>query len=93
MPVATVKSDRRVQFDLSENMLESIEKTMEICDIPTKKDFLNNAATAFMWMVEEIQAGRLIVSADKDKDDFEVFWMPSLKAAARRAAPSKSRQR
>jgi hypothetical protein len=77
------KSDRRVQFDLSETLLEEIDDLMADCEIATKKELLNNAVTAFQWMVEQIKDGRLVVSADREKNDFEVFWMPALRAAQR----------
>jgi hypothetical protein len=89
MPVPnSQKSERRIQFDISETMLEEIESIMHDCDLATKKEFLNNAATAFIWMVDQIKSGRLVISADRDKNDFEIFWMPALRAASRLAAPS-----
>ena len=77
------KSDRRVQFDLSETLLKEIDELMADCEIATKKDLLNNAVTAFQWMVEQIKDGRVVVSADRDRNDFEVYWMPALRAAQR----------
>jgi hypothetical protein len=79
------KSDRRIQLDISEGLYSEIEEMKRQCDIATTKELLNNALTALQWMVQQVASGRVVVSADRTKSDFEVFWMPALRAAARAA--------
>lgn len=89
----TEKSDRRVQLDISEGLYAEIEEMKKQCDIATTKELLNNALTALQWMIHQVAMGRSVVSADRAKSDFEVFWMPALRAVARTAEQRKAKDK
>lgn len=86
MPQTLVRTaDRRIQLDVSESLFADIEQMKKDGEIATTKELLNNSLTALQWMIEQVKAGRVIVSADREKNDFEVFWMPALRAVMRAA--------
>jgi hypothetical protein len=88
------KSDRRLQFDISETMLEEFVALMHECDLNTKKELLDNAITAFQWMTEQIRDGRIILSVDEStRDDPITFWMPALRVVAQKSKRLKKKTR
>lgn len=77
------RTDRRIQLDISERLALELEQMKRDGEIATTKELLNNSLTALQWMMEQVKAGRIIVSVDRAKNDPEIFWMPVLRAAAR----------
>ena len=75
------KGDRRIQLDISEGLYAEIEEMKKQCDIATTKELLNNALTALQWMIQQVANDRDVVSIDRGREHFEVFWMPALRAA------------
>jgi hypothetical protein len=70
----------RIQFELSADKVRELEKLMAEADVPTKKDFINNALTLLVWAMEETRAGRVIASLDQSTENYKELVMPVLSA-------------
>lgn len=68
----------RLQIDVAEQKLKTIENLMEECGFSTKKDLFNNALTLFQWAVEEKKLGNTIASISKTSKNFRELQMPAL---------------
>lgn len=83
------KGNLRVQFDLAPTRVQEIDELMAVAGLSSRKDLINNAVTLLQWAVEEVLAGREIVSLDREKESYEVLRMPVLSCAKRVAKLSK----
>lgn len=79
---------QRLQFDVSESMLQEIEDMMEVSGMASRKELFNSAITLWQWAIEQVRRDREIVSANKERDDFEILRIPTLEAA-RKKRPNK----
>ena len=68
----------RIQFELSVEKVRELEKLMAEAEVPTKKDFINNALTLLVWAIEETRAGRVIASLDQSSKHYKELVMPLL---------------
>ncbi len=68
----------RLQLEMDESRLKVIEKLMQLTDLHTKKEFINNALTLFKWAIEERQHGRQIASVDAAGQAYRELRMPAL---------------
>lgn len=74
----------RLQLDLPQDQVEHLEALMARTGIPTRKDLMNNALTFFEWAVNEREAGRVVASVDRDRNEIKEVIMPALEWVARR---------
>ena len=68
----------RIQFDLSEEGAEELNRLMDVTGVATRKDLMNNALTLFKWAVTESRAGRSIAAVDEEKQSYRELTMPAL---------------
>jgi hypothetical protein len=79
--VETVAGDfrmPRLQIDIAEQKLKTIESLMHECGFATKKDLFNNALTLFQWAVGEKRRGHTIASIDEKSKRYRELQMPAL---------------
>jgi metal-responsive CopG/Arc/MetJ family transcriptional regulator len=72
----------RFQIDLSSKLVTELDELMELCDIPTKRDLVNNALTLLRWAVDEVRRGRTIASVNETEQRYRELSMPILTAAS-----------
>jgi hypothetical protein len=68
----------RLQIDVTDNKVKTMEKLMEACGFSTKKDLFNNALTLFQWAVNEKSQGNAIASINADHTNYRELQMPAL---------------
>jgi Arc/MetJ family transcription regulator len=66
----------RLQIELDESKLKSLEELMRACGLRTKKDLINNALALLEWAVRERQRGNAIVSLDEGNDKYKEVYLP-----------------
>jgi len=71
----------RLNFDLSDSYVALLERTMEACDLPTKKAVLENALVTFGWAVAQAQKERSIASMASDGSEYRELAVPALETA------------
>lgn len=69
-------SKTRFQFNLNSDKYDRVIKLMELCGIETKQELMNNALSAFEWIVNEINKGSIIASVNEDSKLYKEFSMP-----------------
>ncbi len=80
----------RLQFELSREKLDDIERLRIECGFETKKDLFNNAVTLLSWAARHARDGHAIAAVDNgDKRYFELE-MPFLLHLAPRPAEAGS---
>lgn len=79
----------KVQLELPEEKVRQLEIIMEEAGIRTKKDFINNALTLFLWAVRETKAGRVIASFDEKEKKYREVALPALENLAVEAVRSR----
>jgi hypothetical protein len=62
---------KRIQFDIDENKLKIIKKTMSKNGIKTMVDYINLALNLLQWAIKEKQSGRIIASIDESEDTYK----------------------
>lgn len=72
----------RLQLDLSETSDALIERVMELCDLKTKKDAVENALMLLGWAAANVSQGHTIAAIDKDRKVFREINSPALEGAA-----------
>jgi hypothetical protein len=82
----------RLQLDLSETHDEVITMLMEMCDLRTKKDVVENALMLLGWAASEAQHGHIIAAVDEKRQVFKELQTPALMAAKRIGAKKASRK-
>lgn len=68
----------RLQIDVTEQALWSIEALMKECGLTKKKDLFNNALTLFKWAVSERKKGNVVASIDERTQKYRELHMPVL---------------
>ena len=68
----------RLQIDVAEQKLKTIEHLMQECGFATKKDLFNNALTLFQWAVGEKKQGHAIASINEKTKTYRELQMPAL---------------
>ena len=74
----------RIQFEIPEERLESLDALMEEAGIKTRTELFNNGMTLLRWAIRQRREGRAIASIDFDSERFREMEMPifeNIKAA------------
>ena len=71
----------RIQLDLSSRQVERFNLMMEMCDMSTRKELVNNAFTFLEWAVKESLSGKKIVSIDEKTGDKTTVCLPAIESA------------
>ena len=66
----------RIQFEISEDRLESLDMLMKEVGIRTRTELFNNAMTLLRWAVKQRKEGRTIESMDRKSHGFIELEMP-----------------
>ena len=72
MPTKTV----RIQFEIPEDRLESLDALMEEAGIKTRTELFNNAMTLLKWTIRQRREGRKIASVNYEENSFIELEMP-----------------
>ena len=75
-------SNVRIQVDFSAKRVAELTRLMEICELSTKKELLNNALSLFEWAVHEVRQGRKIAAINEATQQYKELEMHALRAAA-----------
>jgi len=76
----------RLQLDLSKTHDELITTLMEMCDLHTKKDVIENALMLLGWAAKETQRGFMIAAVDEESKTYKEIQTPALIGARRTGA-------
>ena len=68
----------RLQIDLDEEQMKTLEQMMAEGKVRTKKELFNAALTLLRWAMKERKAGRVIASVDEAHDSYKELEMPVL---------------
>ena len=71
----------RLQLDLSDTTSTLIDQLMELCDLKTKKDVVENAVLLLGWAASEVNAGRSIAAIDEKRKIYKEIHTPALEGA------------
>jgi Arc/MetJ family transcription regulator len=71
----------RLQLDLSDTDDELISRLIDICDLSTKKDVVQNALMMLGWAATEVQHGRGIAAVDEANKVYKELQTPALLGA------------
>lgn len=74
----------RLQLDLSDTHDELIISLMEMCDLRTKKDVVENALMLLGWAANEAKRGLMIAAVDEANRTYKEIQTPALLGARRR---------
>jgi hypothetical protein len=73
----------RLQLDLSDTHNDLVVKLMDICDLQTKKDVVENALMLLAWAAKEAQRGLMIAAVDEEHKFYKEIQTPALLGAQR----------
>lgn len=73
----------RIQFDLTEEKAEELNRFMKEVHTSTKKELINNSLTLLKWAVNEVKQGRIIASVDENEQKYKEICMPVLSGVAK----------
>ncbi len=68
----------RLQIDLDDEQMKTLEQMMVEGKVRTKKELFNAALTLLRWAMKERKAGRIIASVDEKRDSYKELEMPVL---------------
>jgi Arc/MetJ-type ribon-helix-helix transcriptional regulator len=68
----------RIQLEISENKRKQIKTLIEKADFKTYSELFNNAVTLLQWSIQQIEAGRSILSVDQESGKERELLMPFL---------------
>jgi hypothetical protein len=74
----------RLQIELSEDMIQELDRMVMETDLSTRKDLFNNAMSLLRWALEEVNAGRSIASVDEENKRYKELAMPIFDTLRRR---------
>lgn len=80
----------RLQLDLSRTHDDLIAALMEMCDLRTKKDVVENALMLLGWAAREAQLGLTIAAVDEASKTYKELQIPALIGAQRIGADRRS---
>lgn len=75
----------RVQFDLTPERLEELDRLMAVCGFETRKELFNNALSFFEAAVDEVQRGNDIAAVNMDDKTYSRLVLPALVRVAQAA--------
>ncbi len=85
----------RLQFEIPEDRLQSLDELMEEAGIRTRTELFNNAMTLLRWAIRQKKEGRSVASIDFDGKTFRELEMPifeNVKVERKEEAHSGSRK-
>jgi len=68
----------RVNFEIDEKKLKTLNDTMEIVGVKSRKEFFNQAISLLTWAIKEKQKGNIIASINDDNHHIREVNMPLL---------------
>lgn len=68
----------RLQFEISTEKLEEIERLRKEGGFESRKDLFNNAITFLKWAMSHAEAGHAIAAIDEKSDKYFELQMPFL---------------
>jgi len=71
----------RLHLDLSDTQEALLKQVMELCDLSTKKDAVENALILLGWAAAESAKGRSIASVDEADKQYREIKTPALQGA------------
>ena len=71
----------RLQLDLSESHERLLVRLMEVCDLSTKKDVVENALLLLGWAADKTAQGLTIAAIDERRKIFKEVQTPALEGA------------
>jgi hypothetical protein len=74
----------RLNFDVSDEQMESLKLLQKNAGLQTMKDLINNSLSVFEWAVEETESGNEIASVNEEAEIYRVLATPSLQHVARK---------
>lgn len=72
----------RLQLDLTDTSDKLVERIMELCDLKTKKDVVENALILLAWAASNTKDGRTIAAIDESRGVYKEISTPALEGAA-----------
>ena len=79
-----MKRLKRIQFEISDEAVKSIEQLKEQANITTTRELFNNALTLLEWAVKEVSEGKEISSFDEKEEKIKTLEMPILSNVRKR---------
>ncbi len=76
----------RWQIDLTPDGAELLTHLMQVGQLSTKKELIDNAVAILDWALEQATKGKSIASIDEQNKEIAELHMPILRNAARRSA-------
>lgn len=74
-----MSDDIKIQFEISCDKLNELEKLSDIAGFKTKTELLNNALTLLEWTVKKIERGNKIATIDEANKSYHELSMPFFK--------------
>jgi hypothetical protein len=74
----------RLQLDLTNTQDEMVTTLMEVCDLRTKKDVIENALILLAWAATEAKRGLMIAAVDETSKTYKEIQTPALMGARRK---------
>jgi len=71
----------RLQLELSESHERLLNKLMDVCDLSTKKDVVENALLLLGWAAEKSAQGLSIAAVDEKRKIYKEVQTPALEGA------------
>ncbi len=76
----------RLQLDLTKTQDEMVTTLMEVCDLRTKKDVIENALMLLAWAATEAKRGLMIAAVDEAGKTYKEIQTPALMGARRKVS-------
>lgn len=86
MPIKTV----RLQFEIPEDRLQSLDELMEEAGIKTRTELFNNAMTLLRWAVRHRKEGHSIASINHEDKSITELEMPIFQNVESKVPSSKN---
>src|SRR5437867_1448497 len=71
----------RIQLDLTEERVRSLDELQHICNIATRKDLFAAALSLFEWCIELARKGNAFAVIARDNKTWREFEIPAFRAA------------
>ena len=80
----------RIQYEIPEDRLESLDALMEEAGMKTRTELFNNAMTLRRWAIRQRKEGRAVASIDYDDKSFRELEMPIFEHVEEKPKPRKT---
>ena len=71
----------RLQIELSDSHERLLTRLMDVCDLSTKKDVVENALLLLGWAADKTVTGLTIAAIDEERKIFKEVQTPALEGA------------